>query len=162
MFARILNSVSRLMSRFVLFFSSKYGPIQRLFRALIFEFKIARRAFKQESKRYNEEMLARKLADTFSNIAEVDTEVLSESANAETLEDSGTDAGPVGLKDVRSVDSDDEEIRISNERMEEFFKAIGVYDDPDEDEKLLDAEYKKHLEYYLGIVSNENVLLRRV
>jgi hypothetical protein len=157
-FAGLISGISRLLSRFASFFSSKYGPIQRFFRALIFEFKIAKRVFKQESKRYNEQLRTSQLANTFSNIAEVETEVPAvpaESANADNLEDLATDSELVGIKDVRPVnsadDERDEEIRVLNERKEQFFKAIGVYDNPDENESLLDSEYKKNLEYYLGI-----------
>lgn len=151
---RIFKSVARLLSQFVLFFSSKYGPIQKIYRAVVFEVKIATRAFNQESRRFKEEFRKRQLTETLNNMADVGSEVSSNFQDSDESEGFTTDTELGSIRDSvrpRIDDDNSDEGRILNERQRQFFKAIGLKDSPDEDADLLSSEYKKHLEYYEGV-----------
>jgi hypothetical protein len=151
----LAKSFSRVISRLIGIFCSKYGPIQRLLRGLLFEFKIAKRAWRQESKRSREEFQRQRQVDVFESLSgDVDSDVLTrmqlfQPVNTTELQVGASRIGTSNLDTNQEV-WENEEARFEYEQQKQFYKALGIFDRIDADEALLSSEYDKYLNYTAG------------
>eukprot|EP00291_Cryptomonas_curvata_P023219 CAMPEP_0172160698 /NCGR_PEP_ID=MMETSP1050-20130122/5705_1 /TAXON_ID=233186 /ORGANISM="Cryptomonas curvata, Strain CCAP979/52" /LENGTH=243 /DNA_ID=CAMNT_0012830495 /DNA_START=247 /DNA_END=975 /DNA_ORIENTATION=+ len=148
------RSLSRFFSSVIAFFCSKYGPIQRFLRGFLLEFKIAKRAWIQEAKRSQEEFRRQRQVDIFESLSgDVDTEDLRKSiffqgyqANVTETDREASRQG-MSIADINEDLWENEEARIEYEQQKQFYSALGILDNVDEDEALLSSEYDKLLSY---------------
>jgi hypothetical protein len=150
----LAKSLSRFFSSVIAFFCSKYGLIQRFLRGFLFEFKIAKRAWIQESKRSQEEFRRRRQVDAFESLSgNVETKDFRSNIVFQGYQVNDTEinreAPILGIAISEEV-WENEEARIEYEQQRQFYGALGILDSIDEDEALLSKEYDKFLSYKLG------------
>ena len=143
----LVKSVSRFFSRVIGNFCSKYGPIQRFLRGFLFEFKIAKRAWRQESKRSQDEFQRQRQIDVFESLSDAD--ILNTAQIPQQV--NGTGASKFGvLRTDNEIVWESEEARLECEQQIQFYNALGIFDSIDEDEEILSFEYDKYLSYTSG------------
>ena len=143
-FVGLVKLVASFLSNLKFIFCSKYGPIQRILRAIVCEYRIAKRAWRQQLKKSEEEYRRRQLTNAFRLAAEED----ADTNNAEP-----DNQGPEPYVEGQRVEADDlEDGSEEIQKMKKFYSALGIYDDQDEDDQLLLSEYEKTLQYTMGIL----------
>ena len=154
----LARSLSRFFSSVIAIFCSKYGPIQRFLRGFIFEFKVAKRAWRQESKRTQEEFRRKGQVEIFESLSEdEDAEDLSRTRFFQGYQVNDTDIKGGTPRRDKSIPDDNneqvwenEEARFEYEQSRQFYSALGILDTVDEVEDLLSSEYDKFLTYTEG------------
>jgi hypothetical protein len=136
-FHAFIRRLSRWISTIAAFFCSKRGLVQRIFRGVLFEIKLAKRAWIQESKRFEEEL---RQSDQGKRLRALVSQ----------------DSVDQGGEDVLTQNSNDVSSELQKQQSE-IWNALGINTSVDEFELIISSEYKKNLVFHAGEIPFSNL-----